>query len=619
MSRSAISIAFSCRLDTGRTIDDHGRHGEPRAGLRAYPPKTVESPTRLSDRKTTSKSVVQMHKKLCKAWCILLVSLTLVGLMGPRRASAQRDDSETTKLDKPSNAAQLELFFQPDVVQTIHLEIDREDLARMRASLPKRIYVPGSFRWQAISIRNVAIRYKGNSSSNPNQQHKRSFLIRFDEFQKKQKFLGLRRVSLDNGIQFGSLFSEPIITEILRKEKVISHRCNFAKLYLNGKYYGVYGNVERIDESFIEHHLPDRNGALFKVDEGGPGCDLQFLGDDPAVYSRTFEPKTKAAKDHPARLVEFIKMINHAPKNEFAKALEANMELDSFLRVMAVMLFSGAFDQLTGWNPHNYYLYHDNIHHRWRYLPWDLDVGFCDNAFGRIQVIAEWNAAWPLAGGGPPRPILIRIVDDPELLKRYRHIASRILEQHFKPEKLNLLIDAKYQLIRRDLMQDPFPHRRVTNPDDRDYAGIVKSMKEFVNRRYETARAQLNSPGERPKFANRTPQRADQPSPGPASTDAPTNLRVVSATANAVVLKWTDNATGEVGYIVQRASGDKNEPFGNHIGLPGGDVVEVTDRNVLANRVYRYRVYAVHPTPLGRKGTRVSNVVTVQVEPNGKR
>ena len=46
------------------------------------------------------------------------------------------------------------------------------------------------------------------SSSGPDSSHKRAFLIAFSEFQKGQRFLGLRHVALDNGIQFGSLFSE---------------------------------------------------------------------------------------------------------------------------------------------------------------------------------------------------------------------------------------------------------------------------------------------------------------------------------------------------------------------------------------------------------------------------
>ncbi len=393
-------------------------------------------------------------------------------------------------------------FYQQDQVQSVHLDVAEKDMKRMLAALPELIEVPASFRWRDISVENVSVRFKGNSSSNPKQTHKRSFLIKFD---KDRRFFGLRQASFDNGIQFGSLFSEPIITEILRDHGVKTHRCNYAKLYVNKEYRGVYVNVERIDESFIANHLPDASGSLFKVDQGGPGCNLQFLGDDPALYRKTFEPKTKSAKKEPARLVQFIKLIDKTAPKEFAKTLDSMMEVDDFLRVTAVMLFSGAFDQLTGWNPHNYFLYHDGKHDRWRYLPWDLDVGFCETAFDKIQVHADWHAAWPVPATGGPNPLLERIIADPVLLDRYRKEARKILDKSFEPERLCKLIDAKYKLIENDLKTDPFPHRRATVPNDRSYDDIVDSMKAFVRKRYASAAEQLDKPGERPKVEHRPP------------------------------------------------------------------------------------------------------------------
>ena len=397
-------------------------------------------------------------------------------------ASAQFPNAAFAK----SADAGLDDFYRPDEVQSIHLRVAEDDLQRMRAALPERISVPASFRWRDISVENVAIRFKGDSSSGPTQQHKRSFLIKFNEYADDQRFLGLRRVSFDNGVQFGSVFSEPIITEILRDQGIKTHRCNYAKLFLNDEYQGVYVNVERIDESFIEHHLPDSDGLLFKVDEGGPGANLQFLGDDPSAYARAFEPETNSAKREQHRLVEFIRMINQSNASEFAANLDSKFELDDFLSVTAVMLFSGAFDQLTGWNPHNYYLYYDGKHDRWRYLPWDLDVGFSEVAFGHIHVLADWNAAWPVAGQ-MPNPLMERIVADPALLRRYRDTARIILDKYFEPERLCAIIDARYALIKDDLIADPFPHRRVTNPEDLSYEDIVASMKEFVRNRYASA------------------------------------------------------------------------------------------------------------------------------------
>ena len=135
------------------------------------------------------------------------------------------------------------LFYDPEVVQTIRLEIQPEDLDRLQRALPERIYVPGTFRWNDVALYPVGVRYKGNSSSHPDSPHKRSFLIEFAEFKTGQRFLGLRHVALDNGIQFGGLFSERLITDVLRELGVKASRCNYARVFLNGKPAGVYVNV----------------------------------------------------------------------------------------------------------------------------------------------------------------------------------------------------------------------------------------------------------------------------------------------------------------------------------------------------------------------------------------
>ena len=134
-------------------------------------------------------------------------------------------------------------FYQPDEVQSVYLHVADKDLKRMLAALPELIEVPATFRWRDIAVENVSVRFKGNSSSNPKQTHKRSFLIKFDKSDKDRRFFGLRQVSFDNGIQFGSLFSEPIITDILRDHGITTQRCNYAKLYVNEEYRGVYAIV----------------------------------------------------------------------------------------------------------------------------------------------------------------------------------------------------------------------------------------------------------------------------------------------------------------------------------------------------------------------------------------
>ena len=272
------------------------------------------------------------------------------------------------------------------------------------------------------------------------------------------------------------------------------------------------------------------------------------------------------------------------------------------------MLFAGCFDQLTGWNPHNYYLYRNPKTDRWSYIPWDLDVGFADHAFGRIPVIDGWHAAWPIPGG-PPKPILENIVTNPSLLKKYRETASFILEKYFKPDQLHSKIDKLYALIKKDLVKDPYPAKRITNPRDAGYDDIILSFKRFIDRRYQLARQQLDNPGPRPKPYKQNPTRQHQrPEPGDLQ-NGPTDVVIISRTKNSIKLEWKDNAVNEAGHIVQRADIESAGKFRNHIPCPGRSETNAIDVHVGAGETYRYRVYSVFSTPNGYAGSKPSKVV----------
>jgi hypothetical protein len=388
---------------------------------------------------------------------------------------------------------------------------------------------------------------------------------------------------------------------------------------LNGKYHGLYTNVERIDTTFTRTHF-SAGGALYKNHMGGPGGNLEPVPPLPnpnAGRGLPFEPKSAAAHKDARDVLELIDRINKTSDEDFATVMEATIDMDAFLKTMAVMLFSGAFDQLTGWAPHNYYLYRDLQGGRWHYLPWDLDVGFADNAFRHVPVISGWHAAWPIMPRSPS-PLVRRIIENPQLRSRYRREANLILENYFHPRVLLPKLDANYARIKEDLAQDPFPHRRATNPEDESYETILASIREFIHRRYAVARAQLDDPGPPPRPAANGPGRTPPPQPGKPTADAPTELRVVAVTASSVTLQWTDNSQVEIGHIVQRADGEKGPELRNYFGKPGANVTTVSDARVVAGQTYRYRVYSVRRTSTGPQGMGVSNTVTVRIPEKAK-
>ena len=66
-------------------------------------------------------------------------------------------------------------------------------------------------------------------------------------------------------------------------------------------------------------------------------------------------------------------------------------------------------------------------------------------------------------------------------------------------------------------------------------------------------------------------------------------------------------------FVVQRCTGADASDFANAIGQGGQDITMANDHDVQPGKTYRYRVYAVLPTPKGPQGTGPSNVITVSI------
>lgn len=498
-------------------------------------------------------------------------------------------------------------FFAQSEIQAIELMIDPVDRQAMFDALPDRIYVPATFVWRDVRLENVGVRFKGNSSSDPNGWWKRGLLIKFGEFVDGQRFLGLRRVSLDNAVQFGSVFSERLVADILHEEGIISSKANYAQVTINGNFEGLFVNVERIDKSFLESAFGNRDGILYKNHLGGPGSELSVLHTK-EEYGLSFEPKTHEDVADYTALMELAMLLRDVPDEVLEQTLQARFALEPFLKTMAVMTFSGAFDQYTGFNPHNFYLYDDPKTGQVHYLAWDLDVGFADNAFGAVPVIDAWNASWPAPK--IPRPLVERILSNETLRSRYRAHAERILESHFHPNIITPKLDALYQQAEPVLARDPYPPKRITVPTDDGYPSIVASMKNFMERRYETARAQLNDPvTERPVHPSE-----QGPRPGDAQYDDPSDLEVVGINEEGIHLRWKDNSEREELTIVQRCHGVACTTFENRTGIEPDQPPEFIDNVIQPGVTYRFRVYAAWGTPEGPTGTGPSNIVEATPE-----
>ena len=117
----------------------------------------------------------------------------------------------------------------------------------------------------------VGVRYKGNSSYfnvHKSGSSKLPFNMKANYMIDEQTFTGgYKTIKLSNIFRDPSFVREALTYEIARKY-MPAPKCNFAKVYVNDEYLGLYNNTESIDERFLKEHFAGKGKDVFiKCDE----------------------------------------------------------------------------------------------------------------------------------------------------------------------------------------------------------------------------------------------------------------------------------------------------------------------------------------------------------------
>ena len=109
----------------------------------------------------------------------------------------------------------------------------------------------------------IGVRFKG-SSSYTYPGVKKSFKLDINVFVPGQEVYGLDKLNLNNCFLDPSFAREKACYELCLAAGLPTERTNYAELYINGSYWGLYLLVEQFDQEFIE----SRFGRRKKVTSG---------------------------------------------------------------------------------------------------------------------------------------------------------------------------------------------------------------------------------------------------------------------------------------------------------------------------------------------------------------
>lgn len=297
-------------------------------------------------------------------------------------------------------------FYDLNTVQTIEITFSQSNWdALLDAAEPNGTYVMA----QSISINgtvldSVGVKYKGNSSYNPSQV-KNPFHIELDQY-KNHSYQGYTDIKLSNVAKDPSFLREVLSYKILR-QYMHAPESNYAKVYVNGTYIGLYSNDEAINKDFCENHFYSKTNAFFNCSPpngAGPGStdlpDLVYYGNDTTGYYLKYEIKSDFGWEELVALTDTI-------DNNFA-AFENSMDED---RAIWMLAFDNVFvnlDSYMGQFKQNYYLYKDD-EGIFNAVVWDLNEsfgGFAGTGSGNLMntiskqqmshLIHQNDASWPL-------------------------------------------------------------------------------------------------------------------------------------------------------------------------------------------------------------------------------
>lgn len=286
-----------------------------------------------------------------------------------------------------------------------------------------------------LLIEGVGIRYKGFSSVSVDRD-KNPFNIKLDYSDDSESYQGIDKIKLANVIQDPSFLREVLSYQIAGKY-LPSCRANFARLYINGVYWGLYTNVESIDKQFLSDHHWTNTGSLFKcnpetLDLFGENANLSDTpGDDISDYFDLYDLKSDEGWDE---LWALIQTLNNAPEQ-----IQEVLNVDRTLWMHALNYAIVNLDSYIGY-AQNYYLYQD---HNGLFNPilWDLNMSF---ASFRLTDASEYYDGFSIAEAKTidplthlnnvsvfPRPLLRKLLENSTYKRMYLAHLRTIIEENF--------------------------------------------------------------------------------------------------------------------------------------------------------------------------------------------
>ena len=168
-------------------------------------------------------------------------------------------------------------LFDTGSIISVNILMDDADWDEMLANATAEEYYPCDVEINGTTFYRVGIRPKGNTSltsiANDPTTDRYSFKLEFDHYVDGQTCFGLDKLVLNNNYADATNMKEALIYDMYRYLGADASLYNYAKISVNGEYWGVYLALEAVEDSFLLRNYGAESGELYKPDSMDNGGD----------------------------------------------------------------------------------------------------------------------------------------------------------------------------------------------------------------------------------------------------------------------------------------------------------------------------------------------------------
>lgn len=346
-------------------------------------------------------------------------------------------------------------FYNRDTIQVIEIFFSFSNWdAQLDANEPLETYIyADSVRINGVSFDSCGVRYKGNSSYSPTNQ-KNPLRIELNTIKNNQDYHGITDIKLSNCYKDPSMIREILSYQIL-ENYMDCPRSNFARVYINGQYRGVYTNNEAISDDFNQAHYYHSDDTHFKCNPvggagpgGGTSPDLKYLGADSSTYFNGYELQSDFGWN---RLVALCNTLN----NDFQN-IEATLDIDRAIWMLAFNNVLVNLDSYSGAFRQNYYLSWDA---NGRFVPtvWDVNMSFGGFPGGTGSGTTTPTTLDPFSNAtSNNHPLIKQIMANPLYKRMYMAHVRTMVQEMFASGQYETWAQNLMALADSSIQADPF-------------------------------------------------------------------------------------------------------------------------------------------------------------------